>query len=136
MKNKKIIIGSILLLAIVGFIYFGKKREELKPYTDAELDNALNEFINKVKNYLKSKQNSVEIKANDEILPSLKYKFEQAKLKGKDFSRKNVNHILYLLYIDSLVREGDVSQGVLSVNELEELLDFLGADFYKYYANK
>jgi hypothetical protein len=134
MKNKKIIIGTFALLTVLGYFYFTKKKNDLKkPYTDAELDNALNGFINKVKTYLKSKGKSDGLKNNEEILPRLKYRFEQAELKQKDVSRKNVDKILNLLFIDTLEREGDITQGVLSQSQKDKILDFMGESFYKYF---
>lgn len=135
MKNKNVLIGSgLIILATISYFYFKNKNEQKKPYTDADLDNALKGFINKVINYLSSKGKTERLKSVDEIFPPLKYRFEQAKLKGKDLSRKNVDYILNLLYIDSLVRDGDVSQGVLTENKNNQLLDFLGSNFHDYFS--
>jgi hypothetical protein len=134
MKNKKIIIGSVILATVAGYLYFIKnKNDQKKPYTNAELEKALKEFINKTINYLKSNGKTDGLRDFDYILPRLKYFFEQAELKGKDVSRKNVNEILKLLYIDSLVKYEDTSKGVLSRSQKNKLQNFMGENFEQYF---
>lgn len=129
-KQYLIILG---LLAIGAYFYFDKKKkDQLKPYSDAELDNALKAFLNKSKTYLINNGKSDGLKDTEYLLPRLKYRFEQAEFKGKDVSRKNVLNILNLLFIYVLEEEGLEKQGTLSASQKNELLGFMGSDFFKY----
>jgi hypothetical protein len=129
-KQYLIILG---LLAIGAYLYFDKKKkDQLKPYSDAELDNAIRTFLNKSKTYLINNGKSDGLKDNENLLPRLKYRFEQAKIMGKDVSRKNVSNILNLLFIYVLEEEGLEKKGTLSVSQKNELSEFMGSNFFEY----
>jgi hypothetical protein len=129
-KQYLIILG---LLAIGAYLYFDKKKkDQLKPYSDAELDNAIRTFLNKSKTYLINNGKSDGLKDNENLLPRLKYRFEQAEIKGKDVSRKNVSNILNLLFIYVLEEEGLEKKGTLSVSQKNELSQFMGSNFFEY----
>jgi hypothetical protein len=130
--KKEYLIG-LGVLAVGAFLYFSKKK---KSYSDAELDSDIKGFINKTKDYLKSKGKSDDFRVTDYIFPRLKYRFEQAKLKGKDVSKKNVLNILNLLFIYTLEEEGLEKKGTFSTSQKNELLEFMGSDFFEYFKSE
>lgn len=125
MKNKNLLIGLGVAVAVYYF-YNKKQKEKLQstPYTDAELDKVVADYVNKeVKNAkaFMPNANPDTDGGKKEVLEIIK----RASLNGKDVSRGNVNKILFLLSKRERIQIGDKSLGVMTLEEVTALNSFL-----------
>jgi hypothetical protein len=124
--KKEYLIG-LGVLAVVAYLYYDKKKkDQSKPYSDAELDKVLKDFTQKAIDYAKSKGATQGVKTYQQVYDSVKQIFDTAKKNGKDLSRKNVDKVLKLLFILSLNQEGDSSQGTYTKEDYDYIVDFMG----------
>ena len=125
MKNKNLLIA--LGVGVVVYYFYNKNQKEkiqATPYTDAELDKVVTNFINKqltlAKVYEPNKNAPDAEKGKKEVLEMIK----QASLNGKDVSRANIDRILGIY--DKSIRNmyGDKSMGVATLEEQNIFADF------------
>lgn len=124
--KKEYLIG-LGVLAVVAYLYYDKKKKDQnKPYSDAELDKVIKDFTQKSIDYINSKGAKNGVKTYQQVYDSVKQIFDTAKKNGKDLSRKNVDKVLKLLFILSLNQEGDSSQGTYTKEDYDYIVDFMG----------
>ena len=125
MKNKNLIIG--LGVAVVVFYFYNKKQKEKlqsTPYTDAELDKIVTDFVNQeVKNAKILNPNATPDSqgVKKDVLEMIK----KASSNGKDVSKGNVDKMLviYSKWIRNM--SGDTkSLGTITPEEFKELNSF------------
>jgi hypothetical protein len=125
MKNKNLIIG--LGVAVVVFYFYNKKQKEKlqsTPYTDAELDKVVTDYVNKEIKNAKTFMPNANPDADggkQEVLQIIK----RASLNGKDVSRGNLNKMLFLLSKRERIQIGDKSLGSMTPEEVTALNSFL-----------
>jgi len=126
-KNLLIILG---VAVVVYYLYNQNQQEKLKsiPYTNAELDKVVTDFINKQLSFAKIVEPNKEAidfeKGKKEVLDMIK----KASLNGKDVSRANIDKILAIY--DKSVRNmyGDKSMGIATPEEMNLFYDFRVVD--------
>ena len=124
MKNKSLIILGLLVIGV--YAYFDKKKkDQTKPYTDAELNTLITDFVNKARDYAISKGKTQSLKDNQQAIDETKFIFSDAKAKGKDLSKTNVDKFFKVYWIVVLNQMGDTSQGVATKEDNDFLIDFL-----------
>ena len=124
MKNKSLIILGLLVIGV--YAYFDKKKkDQTKPYTDAELNTLITDFVNKTRDYEISKGKTQSLKDNQEAIDGIKFMFSNAKAKGKDLSKTNVDKFFKVYWIVVLNQIGDTSQGIVTKEDNDFLTDFM-----------
>ena len=124
MKNKNLIILGLLLVGVY-FYLDKKKKDQTKPYTDVELDKKIVDLVNKGMDLAKSKGKTQSLKSTQEAIDQTKFIFSDAKAKGKDLSKANVDKFFKIYWIMVLNQEGDTSQGIATKEDNDFLMDFM-----------
>lgn len=129
MNNKNLLIG-LGVAVVVYYLYNQNQKKKLQstPYTDAELDKVVTDYLN---NELKNAKlfdsklnipNATEFeKGKQEYLQIIK----RASSNGKDVSRGNVNKMLLLLSKRERIQIGDKSLGAMTPEEVTALNSFM-----------
>jgi hypothetical protein len=111
---------------VVYYLYNQNQKKKLQatPYTDAELDKVVTDYIDKeVKNakaFMPNGNPDAE-KGKKEVLEIIK----RASSNGKDVSRVNVNKMLFILSKRERIQIGDKSLGAMTPEEVTALNSFL-----------
>jgi hypothetical protein len=124
MTNKNLIILGLLAIGVYAYLEKNKK-DQSKPYSDAELDKLIADFVNKAEAYAKSNGRTESRKNHQEVIDQTKFIFINAKAKGKDLSKANVDKFFKLFWISVLNQEGDSSQGISTKEDIDFLMDFM-----------
>ena len=126
MKNKNLIIIGLLAIGVYAYLD-KKKKDQSKPYTDAELDKKIVDLVNKGMDFAKSKGKTQSLKSTQEAIDQTKFIFSDAKAKGKDLSKANVDKFFKIYWIVVLNQEGDTSQGVATKEDFDLVRDILNS---------
>jgi hypothetical protein len=127
MKNKNLLIG--LGIAVVVYYFYNKKQKEklqATPYTDAELDKVVNEFVVLERRVALAKNPSGNIESVDKAKKSILDLIQKAKTNGKDVSRGNIDKILNIIRKMQRSQMGDNSAGIATPEEETIFYDFIG----------
>ena len=123
MKNKNLIMLGLIAIGI--YAYFDKKKkDQLKPYSDAELKTVLTNFISKFVSEIESLTGKKVPETTEKSLNDLTNIISNAKQKGKDVSRANVDKFLSLLKKITLYQEGGTAYGIPTKEEQDFVVDF------------
>ena len=125
MKNKNLIILGLLAIGVYAYLD-KKKKDQSKPYTDAELDKLIVDLVDKSRAFALSKGIKSQTTAQATI-DQLKSIFAIAKTNGKDLSRANVGKFFKAYWIMILNQEGDKSQGVATKEDWDLVRDILNS---------
>ena len=124
MKNKNLIIIGLLAIGVYPYLD-KKKKDQSKPYTDAELDKLIVDLVDKSRAFALSKGKTQSLKSTQEAIDQTKFIFSDAKAKGKDLSKANVDKFFKIYWIVVLNQEGDTSQGIATKEDNDFLMDFM-----------
>jgi hypothetical protein len=125
MKNKNLLIG--LGLALVAYYFYNqnqKKKLQTTPYTDAELDKVVYDFVTEERRKALELNPSGKIEDIDKAKRSVLDLIQRAKTKGGDVSRANVDKILGILRKIQRNQMGDNSAGIATTEEQNSFYDF------------
>jgi hypothetical protein len=123
MKNKNLIMLGLIAIGI--YAYFDKKKkDQLKPYSDAELKIVLTNFISKFVSEIEVFMGKKVPETTEKLLNELTNIVSIAKQKGKDVSRANVDKFLSLLKKTTLYQEGSTAYGVPTKEEQDFVVAF------------
>ena len=123
MTNKNLIILGLLVIGV--YVYLDKKKkDQSKPYSDAELDKLITDLVNKSNAFAVSKGIKLQQDTKTTI-EEMKAKFDYAKSQGKDFSKANIDRFFKAYWIIILNSEGDKSQGVSTEEDMNLVREFL-----------
>ena len=125
MKNKNLIIIGLLVIGVYAYLD-KKKKDQSKPYSDAELDKLIVDLVDKSRAFALSKGIKSQTTAQATI-DQLKSTFAIAKTNGKDLSRANVDKFFKAYWIMILNQEGDKSQGVATKEDWDLVRDILNS---------
>jgi hypothetical protein len=123
MNNKNLLIG-VGVAVVVYYFYNKKQKEKLQstPYTDAELDKVVADYVNQLikssQPFISNEKIDVE-KAKNSILALIKRAYSN----GKDVSRRNIDRILVILGKRERIIVGDKSL-TLTPEEMSVLNSF------------
>jgi hypothetical protein len=127
MKNKNLLIG--LGLALVAYYFYNqnqKKKIQTTPYTDAELDKVVYDFVTEERRKALELNPSRKIEDIDKAKRSVLDFIQRAKTKGRDVSRANVDKILGIFRKIQRNQMGDNSAGIATTEEQNAFYDFMG----------
>ncbi len=113
MKNKNLLIG--LGVAVVVYYFYNKKQKEklqaTTTYDDAELNKLLTDYVNKSISYIEKREPNTKHKTFKEVFDGIMQLINNAKARGKDVSKKNIDKLLSILELQYRNESGDTSIG-------------------------
>jgi hypothetical protein len=112
MKNKNLIIG--IGLAVVVYYFYNKnqkKKLQATPYTDAELDKIVTDYVNKSIAYIQKREPNVKHKTFKEVFDGIMQLINNAKINNKNVSKEDIDKLLFILELQYRNESGDVSLG-------------------------
>ena len=130
MSNKNLLVGvGVAVLAYYLYKQNQKKKLQATPYTDAELDKVVTDFLNKelknAKAFMPKGKPDNEFKDAEVGKKQVLEIIKRASLNGKDVSRGNVNKMLFILSKRERIQIGDKSLGAMTPEEVTALDSFL-----------
>jgi hypothetical protein len=130
MKNKNLLIG--LGVAVVVYYLYNqnqKKKLQATPYTDAELDKVVTDFLNKelknAKAFMPKGKPDKEFKDAEVAKKQMLEIIKRASSNGKDVSRGNVDKMLFIMSKRERIQIGDKSLGAMTPEEVSALNSFM-----------
>jgi hypothetical protein len=112
------------LIAIGIYAYFDKKKkDQLKPYSDAELTKVVTDLVNRLYDFFKGKEMPLNT-SQSVLIDSLKNMIRKASLEGEDVSRTNIDKLLALLEIQTWNEAGDNSKGIITPEQRTFMLKY------------
>jgi len=127
MKNKNLLIGlGVVLVAYYFYNQNQKKKLQATPYTDAQLDKVVYDFVTEERIRTLELKPSGNIEDVDKAKRSVLDFIQRAKTKGKNISRANVDKILGILRKIQRNQMGDNSAGIATTEEQNAFYDFMG----------
>lgn len=125
MNNKNLLIG--LGVALLAYYFYDKKQKEKlqsTSYTDAELNKVVTDYVNKSITYIEKREPNTKHKTFKEIYDGVMRMINNAKINGKDVSKKNIDKLLYILELQSRNASNDLSLGQTTTEQWNFVIDF------------
>ena len=125
MSNKNLLIG--LGVAVVVYYLYNqnqKKKLETGSYSDAELNKVVTDYVNKSIAYIEKREPSVKHKTFKEIFDGIMQMINNAKINGKDVSKKNIDKLLSILELQYRNESNDLSLGQTTQEQWNFIVDF------------
>ena len=125
MNNKNLLIG--LGVALLAYYFYDKKQKEKlqsTSYTDAELNKVVTDYANKSITYIEKREPNVKHKTFKEIFDGVMQMINNAKINGKDVSKKNIDKLLSILELQYRNESNDLSLGQTTQEQWNFVIDF------------
>lgn len=124
MTNKNLLIGVGVAVAVFYVYKNQKKKLQAVAYTDAELNKVVTDYVNKSITYIEKREPNIKHKTFKEIFDSIMQMINNAKINGKDVSKKNIDKLLSILELQYRNESNDLSLGQTTQEQWNFVVDF------------
>lgn len=125
MNNKNLLIG--LGVALLAYYFYDKKQKEKlqsTSYTDAELNKVVTDYVNNSIAYIEKREPNTKHKTFKEVFDGIMQMINNAKINGKDVSKKNIDKLLSILELQYRNESNDLSLGQTTQEQWNFVVDF------------